>query len=85
MPPPGVVIMDEGSANFALGGGVDGGSILLRGGLAGEGDAAKYNSRSAPSSPDLVSFAAGLSLGFLAKVRLRIGGVLGGDTRIWPA
>ncbi len=41
LPPPGVVIMDDGKASLFLGGGVDGGSILFLGGLAGDGDAAR--------------------------------------------
>lgn len=42
LPPPGVVIMDEGSASLIFfAGGVDGGSIRLLGGLAGDGEAAR--------------------------------------------
>lgn len=45
LPPPGVVIIDDGRASLVfLGGGVEGGSILLLfslRGLAGEGDAAR--------------------------------------------
>lgn len=46
LPPPGVVIIDDGSASLlvlgVLGGGVEGGSIrLILGGLAGDGEAAR--------------------------------------------
>lgn len=41
-PPPGVVIMEDGRARSFFGGGVDGGSILVRvDGMAGEGEAAR--------------------------------------------
>lgn len=51
-PPPGVVIIDDGRAKFR-GGGVDGGcKRLLPLGLAGDGEVARYNNRSAPSWPD---------------------------------
>ena len=76
-PPPGVVIIDEGSAGF-LGGGVEGGCIRARAvGFAGEGDVARYNNKSAPSSPDFPF----LSLLRRPKLpRLRRGdGVRGGD------
>lgn len=51
-PPPGVDIMDDGRA-AVLDGGVDGAKIRddLGPALAGEGDVARYNSKSAPSSP----------------------------------
>lgn len=51
-PPPGVDIMDDGRA-AVLDGGVDGAKIRddFGAALAGEGDVAKYNSKSAPSSP----------------------------------
>ena len=50
LPPPGVTIIDEGSAGLR-GGGVDGGWIrALMAGFAGDGDVARYRSRSAPSS-----------------------------------
>ena len=53
--PPGVVIIDEGSARL-LCGGVEGGRMLDDRGRAGEGDVARYRSKSAPSSPDLPFF-----------------------------
>ena len=74
--------MDDGSASLFFGGGVEGGSIRFLGGFAGDGDAARYRSRSAPSSPDLASCEVAFSLGFLRRVRLLIGGVRGGDTRM---
>lgn len=96
LPPPGVVIIEDGSAKVRFGGGVDGGSIrlLFRGGLAGEGDAARYRRRSAPSSPFVLLLVLLLLLlesffvivllprFFLSRLRLRIGGVRGGDMRI---
>jgi hypothetical protein len=63
-----------------FGGGVDGGWMRARdAGLAGEGDVARYRSRSAPSSPDLPA----LSLPLRPKLpRLRPGGgVRGGEDR----
>jgi len=42
LPPPGVVIIDDGRARSFLDGGVDGGSMRVRPeGTAGEGDAAR--------------------------------------------
>jgi hypothetical protein len=73
--------MDEGKAGF-LGGGVEGGAMRVRDvGLAGDGEVAKYSSKSAPSSPSLPF----LSLfRRLPLPRLRIGeGVRGGDERMW--
>lgn len=86
LPPPGVVICDDGSvmSRPTLEGGVDGGSILvLVEGTAGDGEAARYKRRSAPSSPDFAGpEPAGLSLmRRLGIGRLRIGGVVGGDER----
>jgi hypothetical protein len=53
VPPLGVVIIEDGSGEL-FGGGVEGGCILARvDGIAGEGEVARYNKRSAPSSPDL--------------------------------
>lgn len=77
-PPPGVVIMEDGSA-MCLGGGVEGACIRPRDpNLTGEGDVARYNNRSAPSS-DLPFF----SLLRLPTDRLRAGGgVRGGDDRM---
>lgn len=71
---PGVFIIDECSA-WALGGGVEGAKILddLAPGLAGDGDVAKYKSKSAPSSPPALRWRA---------ARLRVGGgVRGGEAR----
>ena len=63
------------------GGGVDGGSMrVLDPEMAGEGDVARYINKSAPSSPDF-SFdgpLASLPRRMLA-LRLRMGGVRGGD------
>lgn len=73
--PPGVVIMEDGKPGSLLGGGVDGGSILDLLFTAGDGDAARYSSRSAPSS--LLPFSFSLLRRF--RDRVRIGGVLGGE------
>ena len=79
VPPLGVVIIDDGSGED-FGGGVDGGCILDRVVTAGEGEVARYNRRSAPSS-DLPAF-----FSLLRRPRLDLlrtgGGVLGGDDRI---
>jgi hypothetical protein len=75
--PPGVFMTEEGNAEF-LGGGVEGGCIrlALAVGFAGEGDVARYKSKSAPSSPDFPFF----SLLRRKLPRLRGGeGVRGGD------
>lgn len=85
LPPPGVVIIDDGRASFFCGG-VDGGSMVrnLLDLTAGDGDAARYSNRSAPSSPDLVALGPALASGRRpSRPRLRIGGVLGGDDRMW--
>lgn len=79
-PPPGVFIIDDGSGEF-LGGGVDGGCILAREVLtAGDGEVARYKSKSAPSSPDLPVFSFCIRF-MLARFRIG-GGVLGGEERI---
>lgn len=81
LPPPGVVIMAEGKSSLLfLGGGVDGRSIRdLFGLTAGDGDAARYRRRSAPSWPPSAP-----SPLFL-KVRDCIGGVRGGEDRMFAA
>lgn len=78
LPPPGVVIMDEGRSSLLLfGGGVDRRSMRPRLALtAGDGDAARYSNRSAPSSP--VFPLAPLSR-LLGSERFCMGGVRGGD------
>ncbi len=72
--------MEEGNASI-FGGGVEGGCIRAREvGFAGDGEVARYSSRSAPSSPDLPFFSL---LRRPASARLRVGeGVRGGDDRI---
>lgn len=82
LPPPGVVIIDDGNAISLRGGGVEGGSIrvILAVDMAGEGEVARYMSKSAPSSP---TFSFGAPLPSLPRrrftLRLRMGGVRGGD------
>lgn len=69
---PGVFIMDDGNAWF-LEGGVEGANTRddLAPGLAGEGDVARYRSKSAPSSPPTLR---------CRIARLRVGGgVRGGE------
>lgn len=80
-PPPGVVIIDEGKA-MLRGGGVDGGYMrLLPVGLAGEGEVARYNNRSAPSWPDFPLFLKLLLCPEVARPRPE-GGVRGGEEPI---
>ena len=83
LPPPGVVIMDDGSSYLFFAGGVDGGSIRVLFDLtAGEGEAARYKSRSAPSSPVFPPLLAPSSLLRLdGNERPDIGGVRGGEDR----
>ncbi len=83
-PPPGVVIIDDGNAISFRGGGVDGGSIrVLDVDMAGEGEVAKYINKSAPSSPIFSFDAPFASLPRRTlTLRLRMGGVRGGDD--WP-
>lgn len=81
-PPPGVVMCDEGrpKSRLFLGGGVEGGSMRVRvEGTAGEGDAARYSKRSAPSSPVFppwVGFS--VLIWWPGSPLLRMGGVIGG-------
>lgn len=83
LPPPGVIIMDEGRARSFFDGGVEGGSMRVRPeGKAGDGDAARYRRRSAPSSPDLLPVVVAILLGRRFRFLLRIGGVRGGDDRL---
>lgn len=92
LPPPGVIIIDEGKSSLlllgVLGGGVEGGCIrvLVDDLTAGEGEAARYRSKSAPSSPDLAPPFAPVAAAFLFclffRERVRIGGVRGGDDRM---
>lgn len=82
LPPPGVVIMDDGSAMSFRGGGVDGGSIrvILVVDMDGEGEVARYISRPAPSSPNFPLDAPLASLPRRTfRLRLRMGGVRGGE------
>jgi hypothetical protein len=87
LPPPGVVIIDDGKSSLLLFcGGVDGGSICVRLDLtAGEGDAARYSSKSAPSSPDFPPCAPVLLLPLFWRLpvmlRVCMGGVRGGEER----
>lgn len=76
--PPGVDIIDEGSG-VALDGGVDGACtrVLLLA-FAGVGEAARYMSKSAPSSP-VRGVRDHETLAALSTSRLCGGGVLGGD------
>lgn len=90
LPPPGVVMCEEGKviSRLTLEGGVEGGSILvLVDGTAGDGEAARYSRRSAPSWPDLTGspLAPWSLVRRLGNIRLRIGGVVGGEDRIFVA
>lgn len=80
LPPPGVVIIEDGSARSFRGGGVDGGSIpVLDVDMAGEGEVAKYMSKSAPSSGFPFDAPRASLPRRMLMLRLRIGGVRGGD------
>lgn len=82
LPPPGVIIMDDGNVISFRCGGVDGGSIrvILVVDMDGEGEVARYIRRPAPSSPDRPVVAPLTSLPRrLLRLRLRMGGVRGGD------
>lgn len=94
LPPPGVVIIEDGNARAAFrGGGVEGGSmrdfaaadVILSLGWAGEGDCARYSRRSTPSwlafplpLPAILTF---LSLPRRLRLLWRMGGVEGGEER----
>ena len=70
----GVVITEEGRARF-LGGGVEGGCIRAREvGFAGDGEVARYNSKSAPSFTDFPFLSSRR-----APFRLRPGGGVRGE------
>jgi len=78
LPPPGVVIMDEGNAMSLRCGGVDGGSMRDLD-MAGEGEVARYINRSAPSSDFSFSAVFASFPRRILTLRGRMGGVRGGE------